>query len=118
MTSKDNPILFTPSRLQPLLSNTSSHDFTLEQLVNLLTSKLNLKELKDRQVGLWQLRIAEAEKHDVVDSLKRHKVSGNERAYMVDWMIEVIKVFKCEDRTLFVAVMIMDSYYKKCKVYF
>jgi len=118
MTSKGNIILFTSPKLQPVLPNTHSHDFTLGQLVTLLTSKINLKELRDRQIGLWKLKISEAERHNVVDCLKGHKLTSTERAYMINWMIEVIKVFKCEDRTLFVAVMIMDSYYKKCSVYF
>ena len=34
---------------------------------------------------------------------------------MVDWMVEVTSVFKCTERTFFLAVAIMDSYYGKRK---
>ena len=34
---------------------------------------------------------------DVTDCLARHKVTPALRARMVDWMIEVLTNFKCED---------------------
>ena len=36
------------------------------------------------------------------------------RARMVDWMIEVLTNFKCDDLTFFLAVSLMDRYYKGC----
>lgn len=33
---------------------------------------------------------------------------------MVDWMVEVFANFKCDDLTFFLAVSIMDRYYKNC----
>jgi hypothetical protein len=30
---------------------------------------------------------------------------------MIDWMIEVLTAFKCEDQTLFLAVNLMDRYF-------
>ena len=32
---------------------------------------------------------------------------------MVDWMIEVLTNFKCEDQTFFIAVNLLDRYLKK-----
>lgn len=95
----------------------SSRDLSLEEQIALSASNLNLKDLRDRQREFLRAKIAEAEWHSVVDCLRIHNVGAKERAYMVNWMIEVINVFKCDDRTLFVAVMIMDSYYKNCQVY-
>lgn len=95
----------------------NSQDLSLEEQIALLTSNINLKELRNRQRELLRTKITEAEWHSVVDCLRNHKIDAKERAYMVNWMIEVIKVFKCDDRTLFIAVMIMDSYYKNCQVY-
>lgn len=33
---------------------------------------------------------------------------------MVDWMIEVLTNFKCDDQTFFIAVSLMDRYFKDC----
>ena len=33
---------------------------------------------------------------------------------MVDWMIEVLTNFKCDDQTFFLAVSLMDRYFKNC----
>lgn len=33
---------------------------------------------------------------------------------MVDWMIEVLTNFKCDDQTFFLAVSLMDRYFKRC----
>jgi hypothetical protein len=32
---------------------------------------------------------------------------------MIDWMIEVLTNFKCDDQTFFLAVSMMDRYFKK-----
>jgi hypothetical protein len=37
------------------------------------------------------------------------------RARMVDWMIEVLSNFKCDELTFFIAVSIMDRYFKLTK---
>lgn len=36
------------------------------------------------------------------------------RARMVDWMIEVLTNFKCDDLTFFLATSLMDRYFKGC----
>eukprot|EP00357_Protocruzia_adherens_P022382 CAMPEP_0114978740 /NCGR_PEP_ID=MMETSP0216-20121206/3979_1 /TAXON_ID=223996 /ORGANISM="Protocruzia adherens, Strain Boccale" /LENGTH=378 /DNA_ID=CAMNT_0002339979 /DNA_START=883 /DNA_END=2019 /DNA_ORIENTATION=+ len=50
---------------------------------------------------------------DVSDSLGHHKVSPQLRAKMVDWMIEVLTNFNCEQSTFFLSVQIMDQYLTK-----
>jgi len=44
------------------------------------------------------------------DFLERHKINPDIRTKMVDWMIEVLSVYKCEQETFFLSVYIMDSY--------
>ena len=44
--------------------------------------------------------------------LARHKITPTLRARMVDWMIEVLTNFKCEDQTFFLAVNLLDRYLK------
>lgn len=43
--------------------------------------------------------------------LANHQISGVYRAKMVDWMMEVLSAFKCEDQTFFLAVNLMDRYF-------
>lgn len=45
-------------------------------------------------------------------SLNRHKITAILRARMVDWMIEVLTNFKCDDQTYFLAVTLLDRYLK------
>jgi len=33
---------------------------------------------------------------------------------MVDWMIEVLTNFKCDDQTFFLSAALMDRYFKGC----
>jgi hypothetical protein len=42
--------------------------------------------------------------YDSTDSLARHNITPALRARMVDWMIEVLTNFKCDDQTFFIAV--------------
>lgn len=42
--------------------------------------------------------------------LDRHKINAEIRTKMVDWMVEVLSVYKCEQETFFLSVYIMDSY--------
>jgi hypothetical protein len=48
---------------------------------------------------------------NAVFCLKVHAISPLLRAKMVNWMIEVLNTFECDDRTFFLAVNIMDLYY-------
>ena len=42
----------------------------------------------------------------------RHKITPALRARMVDWMIEVLTNFKCDDQTFFLAVSLLDRFFK------
>ena len=46
------------------------------------------------------------------NSLMRHKITPALRARMIDWMIEVLTNFKCDDQTFFLAVSLIDRYFK------
>ena len=52
-------------------------------------------------------------KFDTTDCLANHPtMNAPLRARMVDWMIEVLTNFKCDDLTYFLAVSMMDRYFK------
>ena len=54
--------------------------------------------------------------YDIADNTDRHpQLNGSLRARMIDWMIEVLTNFKCDDQTFFLAVGLMDRYFKNCK---
>jgi len=50
------------------------------------------------------------EEKSTFNCLSRHKITERMRTRMVDWMIEVLSNYKCEEFTFFLAVNIMDRY--------
>jgi|TARA_B110000305_G_C19424871_1_gene633025 hypothetical protein len=50
--------------------------------------------------------------YDVSGCLDRHKITPALRARMIDWMIEVLTNFRCDDQTFFLAVSLMDRFFK------
>lgn len=47
-----------------------------------------------------------------IDYLKNHKITERMRCRMVDWMIEVLTNYHCDQSTFFEAVNLMDRYFK------
>lgn len=54
------------------------------------------------------------QQYDLKDFLNNHEINISLRARMVDWMIEVLTNFKCDDQTYFLSVALMDRYFKGC----
>jgi len=50
---------------------------------------------------------------DQNEFLGKHQISADYRAKMVDWMVEVLTTFKNSDQSFFLAVNIMDRYFKE-----
>jgi hypothetical protein len=49
------------------------------------------------------------------DFLSRHEITERMRVKMIDWMIEVLTNYKCEESTYFLAVDLMDRFFKYSK---
>ena len=47
--------------------------------------------------------------------LKRHKISKELRMKIINWMIEVLTIFKCSEETFFLSVNLLDLYIFKSK---
>jgi hypothetical protein len=47
--------------------------------------------------------------------LERHNITDRMRAKMIDWMIEVLGNYNCDDNTFFLSVNIMDRYFHLCE---
>lgn len=46
--------------------------------------------------------------------LKNHEITERLRAKMIDWMIEVLKIYKQKEQTIFKSIFIMDLFFIKC----
>ena len=47
------------------------------------------------------------------DCLRIHRINEELRSKMVDWMVEVLQIFECSQRTFFLSVRIMDLFFKR-----
>ncbi len=52
------------------------------------------------------------EEEQLDDCLHNHKITERMRCRMIDWMIEVLINYKCDEFTFFYAINIMDRYFK------
>jgi cyclin-A len=48
--------------------------------------------------------------HLTQNFLHRHQITESLRSRMVDWMVEVLSNFKCEDQTFFLSVALLDRF--------
>ena len=48
--------------------------------------------------------------------LNNHKITERMRTRMVDWMIEVLSNYHCDDSTYFESINLMDRYFKQCEI--
>lgn len=49
------------------------------------------------------------------DFLLHHKITERMRMRMVDWMIEVLSNYRCDEQTYFESISIMDRYFNYCE---
>lgn len=52
-----------------------------------------------------------AEEKPFKNSLSKHKITERMRMRMIDWMIEVINNYKCDESVFFLSVDLMDNYF-------
>ncbi len=92
-------------------------ELEFEQLTGIVPTSLTLKETKEHREDFWKEKKASIKDYNLVNCLSKHEVKPKHRAAMVDWMIEVLKKFDCQDITFFKAVAIMDCFYAKTPMY-
>ena len=92
-------------------------ELELEQLTGIIPTKLTLRESAEHRTELWIEKLRAIEGYDVTGCLKRHEVSPEKRASMVNWILEITKRYECSDLTFFKAVAIMDLFYSLTKPY-
>lgn len=103
-TATSNILLsdFSASHPSALLSRKDTTEFE-RQNINIHVEYSECIETYTRQ--LEQQYLTE-------NCLQKHKITPALRARMVDWMIEVLTNFKCEDQTFFLACSLLDRYLK------
>jgi hypothetical protein len=59
--------------------------------------------------------LEKTQENNVTECLTRHEITPILRARMIDWMIEVLTNFRCDDQTFFIACSLQDRYFKFCE---
>lgn len=65
-----------------------------------------------REMGKSHLQNLFEEEEEIGEFLEQHKITERMRTRMIDWMIEVLTNYKCDDNSFFLAVNTMDRYFK------
>jgi len=71
---------------------------------------INVKVEYGDQIDLYMRELEQL--YQTTNCLEKHKITPALRARMVDWMIEVLTNFKCDDQTFFLAVSLLDRFMK------
>lgn len=71
---------------------------------------MNVTEFYHKDIMKYQRELEEY--HLTGACLEKHQITASLRARMVDWMIEVLTNFKCDDQTFFLSVSLLDRYLK------
>lgn len=84
-----------------------------DQTTDVERQNINVRQELQSDIDKY-LRQKEIEpRFNTENSLEIHQVTPALRARMIDWMIEVLTNFKCNDLTFFLAVSLQDRYFKR-----
>ena len=72
----------------------------------------NLNAIKEYGHEIDEYEKVLEDKCPVNNCLEYHEITPELRAKMIDWMVEVMTSFKCNDQTFFMSVSLMDRYLK------
>jgi hypothetical protein len=107
--NKINLGLFTFNYENIKINKENSTKFTTLEYRRLLTTLL------EYDYGKYILKNLIIDEEIVEAPLERHKITERMRAKMIDWMIEVLGNYNCDENTFFLAVNIMDRYFHNCQ---
>lgn len=65
---------------------------------------VNVRHELNDDIDQYLRELEKKNENDVSSCLSRHKITAALRARMIDWMIEVLTNFRCDDQTFFLAV--------------
>jgi len=110
--------IYCPSSAMPaessdqIMEKHPTRDMSRQETTDVQRQNINVRAELGDDVENY-LRIREQE-FDTRDCLQRHEVTAPVRARMIDWVIEVLTNFYCDDQTFFIAISLMDRYLKHC----
>jgi len=119
-----NPSMILTERINKATINLESVDSISHNLQNLSINKSLSNDFKpDEYKRMESIFVREQHSLDLVRTLlkdekpkkkvlQNHKINERMRMRMVDWMIEVINNYKCDESAFFLAVDLMDSYFE------
>lgn len=108
--NKINLGIFT-ANYENLKTNKESHPrFTTEEYRRVLSTFLKFEYGKEIFEELFSTEEVNS------NFLDRHEITERMRTRMIDWMIEVLSNYKCEENVFFLSVNIMDRYFKSVEV--
>ena len=96
-------------------SASKQRSISYERVIPRVTKKqetLNSKLLEEYGSDINEYLKQIERKTQMSEFLLNHEISEGYRAKMIDWMVEVLTTFKCHDQTFFLAVNLMDRYFK------
>ena len=85
-----------------------------EKTTDIERQNLNIEAEYADHIELYTRQLEQL--YNTQDCLKNHKITAGLRARMIDWMVEVLTNFKCEDQSFFLAVSLMDRFLKGSQV--
>jgi len=108
LPQSQTPTKSSSLNLENLIINKSNlPKFTSEEYRHMFSKLLRKDYSKAILANLFE------EEESLDDCLAAHKVTERMRCRMVDWMIEVLTNYKCDDYAFFYAVGIMDKFFKQ-----
>ncbi len=104
---------------EPLLTvEAQTVNKAIESIAQLVPSEIeretqHVNQTYGLEIDDYQRELELEQAFNTSNSLRRHKVTPNLRARMIDWMIEVLTNFKCDDQSFFLSVSLLDRYFKQ-----
>ncbi len=100
-SNSHSELCFTNFEINKQLAN----DFTHEDYRKMETLYIREHHCSDFQQSLLKIELP------IYHGLEKHKINERMRMRMVDWMIEVVNNYKCDESVFFLAVDLMDKYF-------
>jgi len=91
------------------ISKNNAAKFTNEEYMRMFTRLIR------KDLGNSFLNDLFLEEEQIEDFLENHKVTERMRSRMIDWMIEVLTNYRCNDHTFFIAINTMDRFFNASK---
>ena len=109
------------------VDNKKTTSLNLENLMSNISLGIKNKFDKDEYRSMFSKYVRDDYSNSIIESLLQdeqvnenylntHKITERMRTRMVDWMIEVLTNYHCDESTYFESINLMDRYFKQCEI--